>query len=247
MDCLACGTTSSPASREHVFSKWLLAEFGPNISMALFKRLDDGAREQRRAEIRLDSFKLKRICECCNNGWMSKLEESAKPLVLGLIRGVRELGLLSDDERRILARWAGKTAIVESHSVGAECPVSCEYLKRMRTNANGIPGRFAVAACRTEIPGFGHMQIGVIRDLIGGAKVSGSIIMIALPKLVLACAFPMLEIPYECRCVKSLYTAFWPPPAAWYPMNQTPMPPGLDDFETLAAMAERVELFHSVK
>lgn len=131
MDCLACGTTSSPASREHVFSRWLLTEFGPDISMALYKRLDDGAREQRRAEIKLDSFKLKKICKCCNNGWMSKLEESAKPLILGVIRGVREFGSLSEDERRILARWAGKTAIVESHSVGAECPVSDEYLKRM--------------------------------------------------------------------------------------------------------------------
>jgi hypothetical protein len=30
-------------------------------------------------------------------------------------------------------------------------------------------------------------------------------------------------------------------------MDQTPMPPALDDFEALATMAERVELFHSVK
>jgi len=30
-------------------------------------------------------------------------------------------------------------------------------------------------------------------------------------------------------------------------MNQTPMPLGLDDPETLATMAERVELFHSLK
>jgi len=247
MDCLACGTTSSPASREHVFSKWLLTEFGPDISMALFRLLDDGAHEQRRAEIKLDSFKLKRICECCNNGWMSELEESAKPLILGVIRGVLELGSLSEDERRILARWAGKTAIIESHSVGAECPVSGEYLKRIRTNADGIPGRFAVVACRTEMRAFGHMQIGVIRDLIGGAKASGNIIMIALPKLVFACGFPMLETPYQCRCVKSLYTPLWPPPAAWYPMNQTPMPSGPDDLETLAAMAERIELFHFVK
>src|ERR1017187_1243976 len=247
MNCLACGPTTSPASREHVFSRWLLAEFSPDISMALFRLLGDGAREQRRSEIKLDSFKLKRICEGCNNGWMSEVEESAKPLILEVIRDVRDLGSLPDDECRILARWAGKTAVVESHSVGAECPVSGEYLRRMRTNVDDIPGRFAVVACRTEIQGFGHMQIGVIRDLIGGGKASGNIIMIALPKLVFACAFPMLEIPYECRCVRSLFTPLWPPPAAWYPMDQTPMPPALDDFEALAAMAERVELFHSVK
>src|ERR1035441_2451011 len=86
MNCLACGPTTSPASREHVFSRWLLAEFSPDISMALFRLLGDGAREQRRSEIKLDSFKLKRICEGCNNGWMSELEESAKPLILEVIR-----------------------------------------------------------------------------------------------------------------------------------------------------------------
>lgn len=215
--------------------------------MALFRELPDGTHEQQRAEMKLDSFRLKKICESCNNGWMSKLEESAKPLILGLIRSVRELGSLSEDERCILARWAGKTAVVESHSVGAECPVSSEYLKRIRTNAGGIPGRFGVVGCRTEMQGFGHMQIGVIRDLIGGGKAAGNIIMIALPQLAFACAFPMLEIPYKCRCVKSLYTPLWPPPPAWDPMDQTPMPPGLGDLETLAAMADRVELFHSVK
>ena len=115
VDCLACGTTSSPPSREHVFPRWLLTELGPDASMTLFKRLDDGAREQRRTQIKLDSFKLKKICECCNNGWMSELEASAKPLILAVIRGVRELGSLSEGERRILARWAGKTAIIESH------------------------------------------------------------------------------------------------------------------------------------
>src|SRR5579864_164522 len=159
VDCLACGTTSSPPSREHVFPRLLLTELGPDASMTLFKRLDDGAREQRRTQIKLDSFKLKKICECCNNGWMSELEASAKPLILAVIRGVRELGSLSEGERRILARWAGKTAIIESHSVGAECPVSGEYLRRMRTNEDDIPGRFAVVACRTEMQEFGHMQI----------------------------------------------------------------------------------------
>jgi hypothetical protein len=37
---------------------------------------------------------------------------------------------LMDDERRILAKWAGKTAIIESHAVGAECPVDRKYLCR---------------------------------------------------------------------------------------------------------------------
>jgi hypothetical protein len=243
MDCLACGITSSPASREHVFSNWLLREFDPEVSMSLFRMLGDGSRKQVRIEVKLASFRLKEICEACNNGWMSDLETAAKRLILALIRGTLDLANVSDDERRTLAKWAGKTAIIESHSVGAECPVEKNYLRFMRTSAD-VPGRFAVAACRTELVGFGHMQVGIIRDLIGGGKAAGNIVMIALPKLAFACAFPMLETPYECRCVKSLYTPLWPHPASWRDMNQSAMKQEPDDLEMLAAMAERIELFH---
>jgi hypothetical protein len=228
-----------------VFSDWLLQEFDPDVSMGLFRMLGDGSREQARVEIKLASFKLKEICEVCNTGWMSNLEIEAKPLILALARGTLDLANLTDDERRILAKWAGKTAIIESHSVGAECPVEEKYLRFMRTSGD-VPGRFAVAACRTELLGFGHMQVGIIRDLIGGGKAAGNIIMIALPKLAFACAFPMLETPYECRCVKSLYTPLWPHPASWRDMNQTAMTQGPEEFETLAAMIERIELFHKL-
>jgi hypothetical protein len=108
MDCLACGNTSASASREHVFSKWLLKEFGPDASLALFRRHGDGTNEQVRTRIKLDSFRLKSICKCCNEGWMSQLEDSAKPLILEVIRDLRTLDSLTEDERRTLARWAGK-------------------------------------------------------------------------------------------------------------------------------------------
>jgi hypothetical protein len=62
-----------------------------------------------------------------------------------------------------------------------------------------------VAACRTEKNYFAHVQVGVIRDLIGGGKASGNIILIAIPKVAFACAFPMLPIPFRPLCVKSLY------------------------------------------
>lgn len=180
-----------------------------------------------------------------NNGWMSDLETEVKPLILGLIRGTLYLANLTEHDRRFLAKWAGKTAIIESHSVGAECPVEPKYLRFMKASGD-VPGRFAVAACRTEMLGFGHMQVGIIRDLIGGGKAAGNIVLIALPKLVFACAFPMLDTRYECRCVKSLYTPLWPSPASWREMNQTAMKHDPDNFEMLTSMAERIELFHSV-
>jgi hypothetical protein len=138
-----------------------VAGIRPDISMSLFRQLHDGTRQQVRNEIKLASFKLKKICEPCNNGWMSKLESAAKPHILGLIIGQLSLETLTEDERRILKKWAGKTAIVESHAVGAECPVDAKYLRWMRTSE--FPGRFAAAACKTQFLGFGHLQVGVIR------------------------------------------------------------------------------------
>ncbi|HTF64033.1 MAG TPA: hypothetical protein VK638_15220, partial [Edaphobacter sp.] len=121
---------------------------------------------------------------------MSELEQSAKPIILALIDGQRDLGSLSADERYTLARWVGKTAIIESHSVGAESPVGPDFLRQLKLDIHGDPGRFAVAGSHTGFEGFGHIQVGVIHDLIGGGIAAGNIIMIALPQLVFVCAFP---------------------------------------------------------
>jgi len=44
----------------------------------------DGTNQRARTDITVDSFRLKQICKSCNNGWMSELENLAKPLILGL-------------------------------------------------------------------------------------------------------------------------------------------------------------------
>ncbi len=246
MDCIGCGPTTSRPSGEHIFSKWLLKEFDPNASMPLLRQHRDGSQQQVRVEIKLDSFRLKDVCETCNNGWMSKLEEDAKPIILDLIRNQRDLSNLNAEERGILAAWAGKTAVIESRAVGAECPIDGDYLQQIRRRDGRPPATFAVAACRSGKGGFAHMQVGVIRDLIGGGKASGNIILIAIPTLAFACAFPMLPIPFRPMCVKSLYVPLWPDPSRWRDIDQTPMPAGLQGLEHVSALAERVELFQSV-
>ena len=158
MDCLACGVTSSPVSGEHVFSDWLLREFkGHRIAIGLHRGNPDGTSQRVRKEYDLDSFRLKKVCTAYNTGWMNDLENVAKPLILGLIRRTLALDDLTEEDRRILAKWAAKTAIIESRAIGAECPIDADHLKRMR--ASEFPGRFAVAACLTAMQGFGHMQI----------------------------------------------------------------------------------------
>jgi len=49
------------------------------------------------------------VCGRCNNGWMSQLEVSAKPLLTRLIADPRSLPQLSVEEKSSVARWAFKT------------------------------------------------------------------------------------------------------------------------------------------
>src|SRR5271170_2899127 len=169
VNCLACGETKARASREHVFSRWLLEELVLlEAPISLYRRLPDGSSTQERVPVKLDDFKLKRVCRPCNNGWMSDLETAAKPILLTLIRGSGTVDALAEEERLILAKWAGKTAIIESYSVGAESPVDPQLLRWMRDRDDNLPGRFCVAACAQSRLGVSHFQAGVIRDLVGG-------------------------------------------------------------------------------
>jgi len=217
-----------------------------NLQMGLSRELADGTRRPLREEYRIDSFRLKKICKACNGGWMSELEQSAKPIILALIDGQRDLGSLSADERYTLARWVGKTAIIESHSVGAESPVGPDFLRQLKLDIHGDPGRFAVAGSHTGFEGFGHIQVGVIHDLIGGGIAAGNIIMIALPQLVFVCAFPMLTLRFQCRVAAPLQ-GIWPHDAReWHPMKYTFQPIEMKAAESFRSLAERIELFHSV-
>jgi hypothetical protein len=179
---------------------------------------------------------------------MSKLEELAKPILLGLITGNSTLDSLDEDRRQIVAKWAGKTAIIESHAVGAESPVDSQLLRWMRGRADNVPGRFCVAACPQSRLGVSHLQAGVIRDLVGGGIAAGNVIVIVLPRVAFACLFPMLPTEYDAHCVRSLYTPLWPTSSAWHEMQQTPMPAEFkDEADFLYSLAERVELKESVR
>jgi len=247
MVCLACGPTLSPESREHIFPRWILKTFGSlNLTMGLDRKLHDGGTVPVRREYRLDSFKLKAVCSTCNTGWMAKLEEAAKPVILGLINDALHLSALDIDQKDLLARWAAKTAIIESHSVGAECPISPSFLRHLMHSIYRNPGNFAVAACKSDFLGFGHVQVGVIRDLLGGAKAAGNVVAIALPRLVFVCAFPMIEMRYQCRVAAPL-TGLWPEDGrCWHPIRDTFSPVKLTNADSLFELVGRIELFHTV-
>jgi hypothetical protein len=65
--------------------------------------------------------KTRVVCQSCNNGWMSKLEEAAQPVLTPAIQ--RSRCLLTADEQAVAAAWAFKTCLVFQASQ-AERPIA---------------------------------------------------------------------------------------------------------------------------
>jgi hypothetical protein len=54
----------------------------------------------------------RKVCRGCNGGWMSRIESSAKSLILDLMNQKTSIMTLTDADRTALARWATKTAFM---------------------------------------------------------------------------------------------------------------------------------------
>ncbi len=100
--CIFCGGRAN--SLEHVWPDWLL------------KQLRDapilGASGDRRVVIQGPnaSAKVRHVCSTCNNGWMSRLESTAKQVILPLVQG--KPAMLNERQQTLLSQWMTKTVMV---------------------------------------------------------------------------------------------------------------------------------------
>jgi hypothetical protein len=114
-----------PRSKEDVIPKWLAEK------LAHYARQHHPEREPRYSDYSYDklagfgagspagerklgaaiptAFHLPEVCESCNRGWMSALEEAAKRLIPGLLEGQPKL--LAPFDQFVLAMWTIKTAL----------------------------------------------------------------------------------------------------------------------------------------
>ena len=117
--CIFCGCT--PLSKEH---------FWPNWANALLKhpggthRVEHSTKKHKSNFVakqtitkrpgQASSFKLRIVCTRCNNGWMSSIEESTKPILSNMIAG--DTIILSIQAQRKLSEWIIlKMLIAEYH------------------------------------------------------------------------------------------------------------------------------------
>ncbi|MEY9937308.1 hypothetical protein [Streptacidiphilus sp. MAP5-3] len=117
--CIFCGKARG-MSREHLWPDYLSdytsTDDDTRTSVSVgFTHDDSGVahifpKETREQAGSALQFSMREVCEPCNNGWMSRLEERLKPRLLGLMRAERMT--LDADEIALLATWATKTTMV---------------------------------------------------------------------------------------------------------------------------------------
>lgn len=104
---------SKPVSRhgEHIFPKWA-HDYLPTSTSRYKSREIFGVEEKRPARPGSPkNITVRAVCAKCNNGWMSKLEEAAKPTLIKLMLPKGSF-LLTYDERQTLATWMSLKVLV---------------------------------------------------------------------------------------------------------------------------------------
>jgi hypothetical protein len=156
--CLSCEGPIINRAKEHVIPEWLLKVLGvqyEELIQAVATGSEDRIENERRHAF--DSLQEGRICESCNSGWMSELENNAKPLLVPLMKGEVGLSSLSDSECLIVARWAAKTAIVLSNCSSLRMPGPSGSLRFLKENPLLLPPGFGVfGSQQPDRPGTRH-------------------------------------------------------------------------------------------
>lgn len=135
--CMFCSGNAS--TREDVWPTWLRKRFQSDDARVFAERRGASLGSWRPGNTGL---RVKRVCALCNNGWMSGLENDAKPLVESILDD--RLTCISPGAQSTLAIWSMKTAMVHE---GVDSQDTWFYSQdereRLRT-ARMLPERTAV-------------------------------------------------------------------------------------------------------
>ncbi|HYL73070.1 MAG TPA: hypothetical protein VEU96_02640 [Bryobacteraceae bacterium] len=138
--CLFCRKplTKSTATNEHVIPQWLLRQFGIGDRTISPAGWQWGNAPSRRSHP-WSRLVVRDVCVNCNSGWLSELENAAKPFLPALAAGQRPLGALTDEENLLLARWAAKTAFLIQRTAGIPAVIPMDAFCALRDEPGGLP------------------------------------------------------------------------------------------------------------
>ena len=143
--CVFCNQEPQTWSAEHAIPQWLLDSMGITAQHQTFQgyAASGGDLEERRI-FATRRFVEGRVCASCNNGWMSELENSARPLLIALFEHKRGLWELTADEAALVAKWAVKSAYVLANVSLASAPAPPAHLREMCGRTGRIPAGVCV-------------------------------------------------------------------------------------------------------
>jgi hypothetical protein len=135
--CRFCGTTDRQITNEHVWPEWL-ADFLPNISQpGHSERWSSGAGRQRWRQPLLTST-VRAFCNACNAGWMSDIENAAKPIIGPMVRGLA--ATLDASAQRAVANWAVLKGLVAVQTSQNEQPIPERHYAAVYSARGAHPG-----------------------------------------------------------------------------------------------------------
>jgi len=104
--CVFCNRSDSRPTNEDIFAEWIAKQF-PEPTRSTWEAIDLDTSSRYKTKNKI-GFISNKVCKRCNNGWMAKLEDAAKPVMSPLINGSRTI--LSPDNQVVIAKWLIKTA-----------------------------------------------------------------------------------------------------------------------------------------
>ncbi|BBM04154.1 hypothetical protein [Microbulbifer sp. GL-2] len=117
--CIFCG--QSGMSKEHFWPNWIREHIKKDNSKKYIRGSVQGVPKGNEIEKNehyrsgdVTTITFRTVCKSCNNGWMSKLEEDLKPIILNSIGNCDQL--LSESETLWLAKWITMKTMVSEHT-----------------------------------------------------------------------------------------------------------------------------------
>lgn len=146
--CAFCDTplTRENRSKEHVLPQWLLdfLEIRDNkIQPTHFSTSGEMLTTRNHT---LEGLLAGQICEICNTGWMSQLEQAAMPILIPLILGNTTVIELNEKERQIVSRWTAKTALALNSSSNYLKNVPNSHYQHIRLITDCLPSKVSLFA-----------------------------------------------------------------------------------------------------
>lgn len=133
--CLFCGgREATPLTNEHVNPQWLLEHLGLPSDDKMLQGVvstETGMLVGRPRVHSSHSFVQGRVCAGCNGGWMSRLENAVRPLLVSLIDRTKPIESLSVPEAALVSKWVGKTAYMHSWAGPLKDPVQVSHLEAL--------------------------------------------------------------------------------------------------------------------